>query len=699
MMRRRTGSIAGAKTRSLRYLALPLVGMLVACGSDDDTTPVPGATLEGRVLSGQSGLADYRVRVFASMPDVEPAWRELGAGLTNANGDFKVSYGLPPDANRDDVVLFVEARRGEAQLAGVVDPDRVGEDATVVVNERTTVATANAFAQFVDGGRIVGNRYGMRNAARMAGNLANPQTGATGVVLASSPNAQETSTLATFNTLANAVSACVADAEACVVLREATARDGVAAAGDTLQALANLVHYPAFDDASGEDPVFALASEHATYLPALSTAPNNWLLFLKITGGFYSEQSPSNLFNGPGNAVFDEQGYVWISDNYQPQSEGEFTCGGQRVLKLTPWGEPAPGTPYFGGGLNGAGYGIALDPKGDIWVSNFGFEDPPCKLLPDAAPNNSISLFRPDGTPVSPERTGYTAGDISWPQGTVSDREGNIWIGNCGNDSVTVYPGGNPNLARNIPLPLPALTPRGPNNKPFGAVLDHQGNLWIANNNTDSLSVISPDGEVIDTVVSPDPARPVFAHPIGNAVDSAGNVWVANSDWLDVPCPGNPNLGPAQNPSITMVSGDTREPVAGSPFTGGGVVLPWGISVDGDDTVWVFNFGVEPPGTPVSGTPTSISRFCGIDADRCPPGLKLGDPISPATGYQSDSLERLTAGQIDPSGNIWLMNNWKINVDPFQNPGANAVVIVIGAAGPVKTPVFGPPSGFGDGAR
>ena len=32
----------------------------------------------------------------------------------------------------------------------------------------------------------------------------------------------------------------------------------------------------------------------------------------------------------------------------------------------------------------------------------------------------------------------------------------------------------------------------------------------------------------------------------------------------------------------------------------------------------------------------------------------------------------------------------KIDVDPFQNPGGNAVVILIGAAAPIKMPVIGP---------
>ncbi len=45
----------------------------------------------------------------------------------------------------------------------------------VVVNERTTVATGNAFAQFVEGRQIKGNTYGMINAVHMAANLADPR--------------------------------------------------------------------------------------------------------------------------------------------------------------------------------------------------------------------------------------------------------------------------------------------------------------------------------------------------------------------------------------------------------------------------------------------------------------------------------------------------------------------------------------------
>jgi hypothetical protein len=182
----------------------------------------------------------------------------------------------------------------------------------------------------------------------------------------------------------------------------------------------------------------------------------------------------------------------------------------------------------------------------------------------------------------------------------------------------------------------------------------------------------------------------VLSHPVGNAADTEGNIWVANSDWLDSPCPTRTQVGAAANPSITLYQKDTRAPHPGSPFTGGGLTLPWGIAVDGNDTVWVFNFGAAPVGT-ATDTPTGISRFCGVSTDKCPAGMAVGDPISPATGYTSDALERITGGQIDPSGNIWLTNNWKRDANPILNPFGNAIVVAIGAAGPLKTPLIGPP--------
>jgi len=57
-------------------------------------------------------------------------------------------------------------------------------------------------------------------------------------------------------------------------------------------------------------------------------------------------------------------------------------------------------------------------------------------------------------------------------------------------------------------------------------------------------------------------------------------------------------------------------------------------------------------------------------------------------------LQRITSGQIDPSGNVWLTNNWTIDSDGLVNPGGNAVVIAIVAVAPLKTPLIGPPQSF-----
>jgi sugar lactone lactonase YvrE len=654
-------------------------------------------TLQGTVQSGGIGLVDYSVSLYVADVDHEPGWTFLGADTSAPDGSFVISYSLPPRRTSHAAILFVQAERGPVLLTSAIGLSTTPPGA-VVVNERTTVATGNAFAQFVDGRQIAGNTYGMLNAVAMAANFANPGMGEVGLVLDSSPNGTETSTLATFNALSNAVASCVADADNCTELFRAATPPGRGAPTNVLQAIANIVKNPAYPEypLDDKDPVFQLSLLQPIYQPALPHRPTSWLLFLKITGGFYSKQDSSNLLNGPGNFAIDRFGFVWVNTNYQPEPPSEFACAGDRLIKFYPWGEPVPGTPFTGGGLSGAGWGNTLDPKGTVWIGNFGFQDPPCQLDPSiAAPSNSVSRFRPDGTPISgPD--GYTQGNISWPMGTVSDHRGNIWVANCGNDSVTKIPQGDPTRAINIPLgPTP---PDGdPQIKPFGAVIDADGNLWTANNRSNTVSIISPENVLIDTLPGTYNGKTILSHPIGNTLDSKGNVWVANSDWLDAPCPTKNVLGTATNPSITLFQAKDRTPHPGSPFSGGGVNLPWGIAVDGDDTVWVFNFGTFPPAPPGSNPsvpPPGISRFCGTDTTKCPPGMQVGDPISPDTGYRTDALQRITAGAVDPSGNIWITVNWKIDANPEKNPGGNAVVIAVGAAAPVKTPVIGPPVPF-----
>jgi hypothetical protein len=101
--------------------------------------------------------------------------------------------------------------------------------------------------------------------------------------------------------------------------------------------------------------------------------------------------------------------------------------------------------------------------------------------------------------------------------------------------------------------------------------------------------------------------------------------------------------------------------------------------VDGDDHIWVANFAGR-----------RLSEFCGARPATCPSGLGTGDPISPASGYTSDALTRNTGVAIDPSGNVWVANNW-LDVPRQSNPSGHELVLFIGLAAPVATPLNGPP--------
>ena len=107
--------------------------------------------------------------------------------------------------------------------------------------------------------------------------------------------------------------------------------------------------------------------------------------------------------------------------------------------------------------------------------------------------------------------------------------------------------------------------------------------------------------------------------------------------------------------------------------------MPWGIAVDGNDNVFVANFNGK-----------RLSYIAGANTSSLPPGFNTGDPISPDGGYTFDGFERVTGVQVDPSGNVWCCNNWEM-IPVQTNPGSHQLVVFIGLAAPVETPLIGYP--------
>lgn len=629
--------------------------------------------LEGRVQGAGALPQPFRVSLLQADSGA-PGPVVLGTAMTRRSGTFTLRY--RSSASPGGVRYLTAARPGRAAEAGYPVPVSSYRLATVLgagppparatLNERTTVAAAYAMAQFFDGGRIVGENPGLRNAAAMTTNLVHAGNGGLSSVLRGFPNGRSTATLATFNSLANLTALCRRPSGRCAQLLALSGQPGGDQAADTLSGLVQLARNPWHSSRH----LFALSrSAPQAYRPALGGGerPDAWTLALRFEG------APETM-NGPGNFAIDASGSLWVLNNYEySRNVKAGPCGSEKLLRFTPTGRAFPGSPYEGGGVNGAGFGISFDPAGRLWLGNFGFAAKGCERPP---PSDSVSLFRPDGEALSPDASGssgggFTAGEISWPQGTVSDRAGNIWIANCGNDSVTRYPNG-------VPLPNTNLGAVGLQ-RPFGIAVNASGTAFVASNGNSSVVVLGPDGR-------PTAASPVTGsgldRPLGIAVDSRGYVWIANSAKIVPPCKGGSLTieGGPQQGSVTLLGPDGT-PARRRPIEGAGLLTPWGVAIDGDDIVWVANFSGQ-----------RLSQLCGTRPRRCPPGKRrTGASISPPrSGYGFDGLVRNTGVAIDPSGNVWLANNWKQAA--FQtNPGGYQIVVYLGLAEPIKTPLIGPP--------
>jgi hypothetical protein len=95
--------------------------------------------------------------------------------------------------------------------------------------------------------------------------------------------------------------------------------------------------------------------------------------------------------------------------------------GSPLVYKTNQLGKGEATLPAGMGGLS-APKSVAVDGNGQVWVTNAG--------------NNSVSAFTNAGTVESPG-AGYTGGAMPAPAGIAVDLAGSVWIANKGNNSMT----------------------------------------------------------------------------------------------------------------------------------------------------------------------------------------------------------------------------------------------------------------------
>jgi streptogramin lyase len=620
--------VSGRLLRAATAVLAVVAGTFVAAAAPAAARPAHRVALQGHVLAGGDPVARAQVRLFAGGSRQA---RLLGSARSSRKGTFTITY-RPPAARDAPLYVIADGGRGvdhRVRMMSVAGLARA-RPTSVWIDEQSTVAGAYALAQLLHGVRATGPAPGLPDAAATAANLYESRAGKVSFVLATPPNGNASQSLATFNTLANLLASCTAGgASGCGRLLETARPRGGARPANTLAAMLDIARNPS----QHTRRLFALsrtAKTGAAGGSVLSRPPGSWVLALVYVG---------SGMNAPGRMAFDAEGDIWVNNNFQTPG----TTPGLNLTALSASGQPLLGSPFTGGGVSGSGWGIAVDHHGRVWLANFA--------------GNSVSLFSRSGRALSPPG-GYTKGGYSKPQGLAVDRRGNIWVANFGNNSVTLIPHGNPHQARNIT--------GGGLNHPFGIQVDARGRVWVSNGaettKPGSVTELEPDGR-------PTASSPItgggLRSPQGVALDSRGNVWVAN----------------LFDPSVTRLSPDGTiskdSPIRRASIHGG-----WGIAVDGADHVWVAGF-LRP----------NVTELCGVRTRACPPGeRRTGATISPpVAGYRSRAMEHETAVQIDSSGNVWLANNWTTGSPFSQFVGGDGLVELVGAATPVKAPLFGLP--------
>lgn len=639
-------------------------------------TSTQATQLAGRVQSGASGqatpLAGKQITLYQAQQGGAVA---LGTSTTASDGRFSVAV---PGAGYSGI-LYVQADLGYGvsllACLGATPP------AEVCVNELTSVAAAFSLAQFVSDDQISGDGFGLGVAAGMNNNIANVLTGESSTVLLSSPNADQSISLRLTRSLANLLAACVQNpSQAHNILYEPAKNTRTGIPGSSLQALANIAKNPAQDVAQLYDN--SLITQR--FLPALGAAPDAWTIAIKV-----NDSGGVNVpFGGPANISFDNRGYAWVTNNVV-QGTGVSTSG---IIVLKPDGKPADGTagtplsPITGGGLLGPGYGVAAGTDNTVWVGNFGWGG----FNPAPLGMGSVSRFALNGQPISPVN-GYQGGAVR-AQSTVLDHQGNLWIASFGNDSIVVYLGGDP--ANSVSYQQAA------GSGPFGIAIvpadaDGDGSTvlaWVSNSGglsgaaQSSVCQFKLESGVLSQAIS----RPVGVDLKGIALDSLGNVWVAS---------GGDNTVYMISPDGWNLRGFQADSING----------PWGLAIDGNNNVWVANFGPLEKNS-VYG-PAAISLLMGVNPDAFPVDPPVGTALMPKSGFTLASageqvllptgeplygpgqpacyspLMRQTNCVIDSAGNVWVLNNWKPDFDADMiNPGGDGVVIFVGMA---KPGVFG----------
>jgi hypothetical protein len=636
-----------------------------------------------------------------------------------------------------DGVSYTVEDKPLALLATMYMPDT---DYIVKVSPESSVASIYSFARMttVQSDSLVnmsGTERNMKIAYGMKQNFYLTQ-GVVADMIKQSPNGFETNSYPMFNSLCNLLYYCLTDTAFYNQFLDYAWHDENTPNNNFLQAVRNMLYDP-FTNAANIYQM--LAGKTEVYQGSLTSmnvsddkkAPNNWTLTLKNNSSGAKNFIPSGL----AFVVFDADDNAWVANNFRAGSN----LSGTHCLVYKYNAEPADFSPVQGGGLLGAGFGAAIDPKKEyISFGNFGWGPE----LNNPQEGSISRFYYKDGKPVSPSN-GFTPG-LSRVQGMDYDESGNLWMASVGcqepfapspigvypfksePSAVVVYLNGEPDaesmlICNEFPVKQSASSDavllRTPYLKIFDVTPDNNGSAYVS-------CIGNYDEDIAKCALSA-----VYKVTIENNKLVVKESWY--SDYLNRV---SKQIG-FESLRQAAINGDGDVVVVGVASSRATILskddltckgyydvnthAPWGVKIDKKETVFLANFGHETDyasdksldmqgpfgvtmlrdapnpdsaqlltvptggsevmlanGQPLYGTQTKPTKTVIIVDDE--PTLEH----IPMQCYQP--IMRLTSTNIDGAGNLWCMNNWKPSalVDVADNPGGDGVVIFLGIAEP-----------------
>jgi streptogramin lyase len=548
MMMRQSRYWDGWKILTVAACTLPavLAGCSAGLAPGSQSAPVTAVQprLSGKVFGGQQPIFGAVIQLYAvgttgvksaSTPLIATTVTSAQDGSFNITGDWNCTsntavYGTNP-------LLYMTATGGNPGLASVTNNtgivlmaalgpcSGVTASTSVQLNELTTVAAAYALAPFALDATDIGaqgvNPVGLVNAFNTAGMLVSFATGAA----PGSVPANGTVPVAELNTLANIAAACVNSAGttgACPMLFSATAPAVGSMPANIFTALLNVAANPANQVAT----LLGISGTQPPFAPSFSTAPNDWSVALKYTGGGLS---------WPAGIAVDASGDVWVAN-----------ASGSSVTEISPSGVLLTGAAGYGSGLYGV-QAVAVDKTGNVWLA-------------DTLLSSAVKLSVSGGAVQS--SASFTGGGISGPTSLAIDSQNNVWLSNFAGGTVTEL------SSQGTPIGS-ALTASGQMQAPIGISIDGSGNAWVADNALGSLFEFDRNQALVSTSGYTDNA---MVAPVAIAFDASTHAWTVDNG----------------NSGVSLFAAGGRS-ILTAPVTGGGLSMPSAVAVDGAGKVWVTN--------------------------------------------------------------------------------------------------------------